>query len=251
MRDTDKDWNWIAAVAPYWGVLSDERFRGIDIAAEHHADFFDSGRQFVNDLIGFVHQHIDRDFRPDRALDFGCGVGRLLLPLAAIAREAVGIDIALQMLELAAQHARAAKLDNITLLRGDDHLSALEGRFDFINSMIVLQHIPPPRGYAILRRLLETLEIGGIFSLQLTYAKAGRFLPNEIARVDAYRRTGDTIETVTFEPDAPPQGTITMYDYDLNRVMLIIGQCAGQPLLTLPTDHDGHLGVHFIGKKAR
>jgi SAM-dependent methyltransferase len=251
MRDTDKDWNWIAAVAPYWGVLSDDRFRGIDIAAEHHGSFFDSGRRFVADTMGFIHRHIEADFRPDRSLDFGCGVGRLLLPLAALSRQAVGVDIAPQMLDLAAQHARAAKLDNVTLVQGDDELSAVEGPFNFVNSYIVLQHIPPARGYVIIDRLIDLLGFGGVFSLQLTYAKSGKFLAGETQHVSAYRRAGDIIESLSPPVGAPPQGTITMFDYDLNRVMIRLAAIAGQPLLALPTDHDGHFGVHLIGRKAR
>ena len=251
MRDTDKDWNWIAAVAPYWGVLSDERFRGIDIPHEHHASFFDSGRVFIGDVMGFVHRHIDAEFRPERALDFGCGVGRLLLPLAELSRQAVGVDVAPQMLELAAQHARAAKLQNVSLVRGDDALSEVAGTFDFINSFIVLQHIPPARGYRILERLMTLLDVGGVFSLQMCYAKSGRFLTHEVAGIGAYRRTGGIIEAISLDDAEPPQGTVTMFDYDLNRVMLILGRCAGQPLLTLPTEHDGHFGMHFIGRKAR
>jgi hypothetical protein len=99
--------------------------------------------------------------------------------------------------------------------------------------------------------MLDLLVVGGVFSLQMSFAKERRFFLHEKGHASYYRRTGSIIQDlVPFESEAP-EGTITMFDYDLNEVMLTIARVAGQPLLTLPTSHDGHIGTHFIGMKAR
>lgn len=49
----------------------------------------------------------------------------------------------------------------------------------------------------------------------------------------------------------PPEGTISMYDYDLNEVVARVGRVCGHPLITLPTNNEGHMGVHLIFQKAR
>ena len=83
MRDTDKDWTTIAETDPYWGVLSVEDFRGEELSDGARQTFFDSGKAFVENTFAFIRRHIDAGFAPARSLDFGCGVGRLLIPIAA------------------------------------------------------------------------------------------------------------------------------------------------------------------------
>ena len=38
-----------------------------------------------------IHQYIDPAFRAQKALDFGCGVGRLIVPLAKMVASALHI----------------------------------------------------------------------------------------------------------------------------------------------------------------
>lgn len=251
IRDTDRDWSKVAEENPYWGVLSEEQFRGTELSPEDTARFYASGQKFFDDLLGFVRHHIAPGFKVRRGLDFGCGVGRLLIPLARNAEAAVGVDVAPRMLELTTQNLRAAGITNATTVCGDDALSLVTGSFNFVNSYIVLQHIPPERGVRLVGQMLELLEIGGVFSLQMTYAKERRFFGHEQPHAMYYRRTERSIEDLVLVKNEAPEGTITMFDYDLNEVMLLITRIAGQPLLVLPTKHDGHIGAHFVGAKAR
>lgn len=251
IRDTDRDWSKVAEENPYWGVLSDDEFRGMDLSADSKARFYSSGATYFNDLLGFVRQHIAPDFSVHRGLDFGCGVGRLLIPLSRVAEEVVGVDIAPRMLELTTSNLAEAGITNASAVRGDDELSLVTGSFNFINSYIVLQHIPPERGIRLIRRMLQLLDIGGVFSLQMTYAKERRFFPHERAQASYYRRSGQNIQDMVLAETGPPEGTITMFDYDLNEVTLVLARVSGQPMLILPTNHDGHIGAHFIGMKAR
>jgi len=250
-RDTDKDWAIIASENPYWGVISVDLFRGADLKPEAREQFFRSGDEFVANTIGYVTRHLLPGFKITRALDFGCGVGRLLLPLARISQEVVGVDVAPRMLEIARQNLDAAGLSNVSLALGADALSRIEGEFDFINSYIVFQHIAPERGIPIMVNLLNKLRAGGVFSLQLTYAKERKFLAHEGAVASYYRRSGTIMHDLVPTGAELPEGTILMFDYDLNEVMLVVSRVAREPIMMVPTNHDGHIGVHLIGMKAQ
>jgi SAM-dependent methyltransferase len=251
IRDTNKDWSKIAEDNPYWGVLSEETFRGSKLSPKDKERFYASGRVFIDNLLSFTRKHIADDFKIRRGLDFGCGVGRLLIPIALNAEEAVGVDIAQKMVELAARNLEDAGISNATVVLGDDLLSSVKGQFNFVNSFIVLQHIPPERGMHLINHLLGILEIGGVFSLQLTYAKERKFFHHENNKAQYYRRAGNQIQDMIQTREEPPTGTITMYEYDLNEIILIATRISGEPLLLLPTNHDGHIGLHLIGMKAR
>jgi SAM-dependent methyltransferase len=50
-------------------------------------------------------------------LDIGCGIGRLLIPLAARVRSVTGIDVSAEMVKVARR--RSASYANVTVLKGD------------------------------------------------------------------------------------------------------------------------------------
>lgn len=249
-RDTDADWRRIADENPYWGVLSQERYRGATLTPDSFSDFMKSGEMYVQNLLDLIGRQYGHKFSPKRVLDFGCGVGRLLLPLATKCEQAVGVDIAPAMLRIAAHSAKAAGVSNVLFVEGDDRLSAVEGTFDLVNSLIVLQHIHPSRGYRLIGGLIDRLNIGGIGSLQLTYAKERRFFIHQQGRAKYFRRDGGTLIDLVDAAHGPAEGTITMFDYDLNQVFALISERAGGTVVVLPTRDDGHLGVHIIFKRA-
>lgn len=250
-RDTDRDWKRVAREDPFWGVLSQDEYRKGEMDDARLAQFMATGELFVDNLLALVRKHLAPGFAPKRAFDFGCGVGRLLIPLSRHVEQAVGADVAPAMLTLCARHAKKAGAENITLVQSDDALGGVEGSFDLVNTYIVLQHIPPSRGYRLIQALIDRLETGGVGSIQVTYAKSREYLVHEAPRALYYRRDGDTIVDLLEGDWSPPEGTINMYDYDLNEVMARIARHAGHPVVVLPTGDDGHLGTHFVFQKAR
>jgi len=73
-------------------------------------------------------------------LDVGCGVGRWSLRLAARGMTVTGVDHSECMAKRAAERAELARL-TCTFLRADANHLRLDGRFDLILSVTVLQHI--------------------------------------------------------------------------------------------------------------
>lgn len=169
---SDRDWQQWGEQDPYFAVLTDERLQRDRLTPEALAAFFQSGEAHVARVLGTIRQHLDPGFHPRRGLDFGCGVGRVLLPLAEAAEQMVGVDVSSAMLEEARKNADARHLANVELVRSDDGLSRVSGRFDLVHSHIVLQHIPVARGERLLRRLLELLEPGGVGAFHVPYRRS-------------------------------------------------------------------------------
>jgi SAM-dependent methyltransferase len=155
---------------PYFGVYNAERFRTGHLDERTRREFFETGEREIDAALAQVRARLDPAFAPARALDFGCGVGRLTLPLARRCGEAVGVDISAGMLAEARRNAAEAGLANVRWVESDPALSRVEGTFDFIYSVIVFHHIRPADGYALLRRLLALLRPGGVLSVQVLFA---------------------------------------------------------------------------------
>ena len=247
-RETDRDWETLAKTNPYFAVITDPKYDVGNLNPDVKEEFFRSGSRHVEGVLAIIRTHFERDFKPDLALDFGCGVGRILLPLASVSTKAVGVDVSETMLHLARQNARERVVENVELVRSNDDLSDVPAGYNFLNSVIVLQHIPPARGYTILAGLLQKLRSPGYFYLHLTFAKDRRFLHHAMSHVDVYR-TADSEVSILQESPAAGEGLISMYDYDLNKVFLILMQSGIDSMLTHFTDHSGCYGVVLCGRK--
>lgn len=163
MADSDDNWRLWGERDPYYGVLSDPRFRKGAIA-DNRELFFADGQSYVAHWLAELERCFGAVPR-GRALDFGCGVGRLTIPLSDHFEAVVGLDVSEGML---AEARRNSAGRNIQYLPSDDALSRLEGTFDCVTSVIVLQHIPVARGMALLSGLLARVRPGGGCIVQLS-----------------------------------------------------------------------------------
>ena len=233
-RDTDADWRELGASQPYWGVLSHPDFRTETITPEGIDAFYSSGKPYIDEIARHL-QAATAAGPSGRALDFGCGVGRLSEAMTDYASDVVGLDISPGMLALARTRGGKATYT--------DQMPA--GPFDWINSFIVLQHIPPERGEAIIADLLSRLAPGGAVSLQLTAWRDGRHQWPEPA---GWRKLFKA-QYLQRWASRLPLGQILMYDYDLSRVLRLLNQAGIDEMKLVSTDHDGHRGVIILGRK--
>lgn len=164
---TDKDWEKWGKTDPYFGILSSEKFRKNKLDGSLKEEFFASGHAHVEKVFRLINDNFKDEFKPRRALDFGCGVGRLTLPLAERAEHAVGIDVSQSMLAEASSNALSAGYNNIDFILSDDGLTKVRGEFDLIHSYIVLQHIPWSRGRIILQELADRVAPNGYLVVHL------------------------------------------------------------------------------------
>lgn len=164
---TDRDWEQWGAVDPYYGVFSREDFRSQAMTAEAKAEFFASGEEYIDRTMRNLSEAFGTGPNLGAALDFGCGVGRLLMPLARRFERATGVDVSPSMIAEARRNCAAAELQGVAFVASDDGLSRISGTFDLVHSYIVLQHIPWRRGRVILHALAERVAPDGCLAVQI------------------------------------------------------------------------------------
>jgi 2-polyprenyl-3-methyl-5-hydroxy-6-metoxy-1,4-benzoquinol methylase len=176
MRSSDKAWQYWGEKDPYFGVLTSEQFRKENLTNEAKKEFFSSGELHINSILDSINKHLDPNFSLQNAIDFGCGTGRLIIPLAKRCKEVVGIDISEQMLHEANKNCELESLNNAKFIISTDNLTNLEGKYNFIHSFIVFQHIPVFRGEKIIQTLVNHLSPSGVGVFHVTYdRKASKF----------------------------------------------------------------------------
>lgn len=160
--DNKSSWEQMGELDPLWAILSDpsKKFGKWDVD-----EFFRTG---VEEISGLMRRCAAIGFprRKERALDFGCGVGRLTQPLADHFDRVVGLDISEAMVRRARELNRHGERceyvvhDTSTLPFQDDS-------FDLIYTRIVLQHIPSVQVRAYVREFVRTLRPGGLVVMQV------------------------------------------------------------------------------------
>jgi SAM-dependent methyltransferase len=222
LKNTDKQWELWGKKDPYRGVLTQDKFNVKKLDSETLDDFYNSGAKHFEEVSKYIKEHLDRDFSPKKAIDFGCGVGRLIIPLSKLCEEVVGIDVSPSMLAKASDELKKRGIENCQLLKSDDDLSLLNGNFDFIHSHIVFQHIPVKRGEIIISKLLDHLEDGGIGVIQIPYynqtyftSRVYRWIASNIPYLYVFKRIFKQQDI-----SAPPP--VQMNCYDLSKLFSIL-----------------------------
>ena len=153
---TDQHWDEWGKKNPYRGVL------GVESSSMNQANveaaFFASGEAHIASVLDIITRHFGGMQSMSSALDFGCGVGRLVLPLSRRFEQVTGVDVSPTMIELARQ--RVGDDPRIDFVHS---LLAIEPsrRYDLVHSYIVMQHIRPKQGYPIISSLLDRVAPGG------------------------------------------------------------------------------------------
>ena len=118
MTNTDRAWEYFGRETPYYGVLTDPQFSPANIDSRAKEAFFTSGEDYVEMVLETVHHQLDSDWKPGRALDFGCGVGRLTLPLARRCESVVGVDVSESMLRGGQDERGVREVDECPVCEG-------------------------------------------------------------------------------------------------------------------------------------
>lgn len=247
-KSANKHWEALAKISPYYAVSIYDKFRARNLDERTFVDFFESGEEYISTLLDAIKEHLDADFQPVRCLDFGCGTGRLTVPLAQRFAEVIGVDVSETMLEEARRNFQKFGLDNGEFISSDDRLSKVEGKFDFINSYIVFQHLQRRRGELLLKRMIELLADGGIAALHFTYS-LNRGLIGELkywlhASVPLAHNLMNLAKGRKFNH---PYTLISRYN--LNNLCRIIQENGCEHLYVRFSNHDGLLGVTLVFQK--
>ena len=127
-------------------------------------EFFATGREQVDRSMTTLS---DLGIRPaGRALDFGCGIGRLTQALANQFDEVVGVDVAAPMIEQAKNYNRFGERCRYLVNATDDLRQFENASFDFVFSVIVLQHVGTALAMRYISEFVRVLRPGGVAMFQ-------------------------------------------------------------------------------------
>ncbi len=158
-----RSWNNLSREDPFWAILTDADKRG---GRWDVNEFFATGVE----IVGAELQNVRRFYpalRPGRALDFGCGIGRLTQALAAHFQHVTGVDIADAMLGMARQHNRNGERVQYVHNPHPDLRILGSDRFDFVLSLLTLQHMEPRYTRAYIAEFVRVCAPGGAILFQL------------------------------------------------------------------------------------
>ena len=129
----------MAELDPMWAVLSQPSYGGS--REEAVQSFFATGEGEISGAFD-VARALGRPERYGRALDFGCGLGRLSRALAKRFERCVGVDVSPRMLENARRLNGDVTNCEFVLNAQPDLRQFDDDSFDVVYSSIVLQHLP-------------------------------------------------------------------------------------------------------------
>lgn len=157
-----KHWDDMGQLDPCWAILSEPgtKFGGWDLH-----EFLATGGEEIEALM-IAGQELGLPEGRGRALDFGCGIGRLTRALGHYFTRVIGTDISESMLR---QASELDPIPNISFVaNSNDSLPFATCSFDLIYTAIVLQHVPQKN--AVRRYVAEfvrTLKIRGLLVMQI------------------------------------------------------------------------------------
>jgi len=244
MFETDDQWRSFGRCDPYYGVISDEKFRLESITPAAIDDFFRSGAAHVDETLRIVRERVDADFKIGCALDFGCGVGRVTIALAQHSVGVVGVDVSESMISEARAQCAARGVGNV-----DFAVNLPDGvLFNFVHSFIVFQHIPPSKGFPILSHMLQLLAPGGVGVLHFTY---GSRMPLLRRVLEGLKRWVPPVRMAVniLKGRHWRYPYMLMANYDLCELLEFFSACGITQYYTVRTDHGGYFGVILYFQK--
>ena len=234
--DEPHDWEIIAQRDPWFGVLSNPVFRAGAITPEHRRDFYASGEDDIAGVLTWFDQDVGARPTTGRALDIGCGVGRLTYAMAKIVPAIIGYDVAESMLAIAREQAPA---------NAEFSSSLPPGPFAWINSYIVFQHIPPTEGLRLIEDMLARSGPDCFLSLHITFWR-DHAQPQNNPLANARRKF---VRAASRRRDSDAAQLIRMHDYPMSEVMRRVTAAGFERVVMRHTNHAGHHGAWLISKR--
>ncbi len=169
-----EDWNARAREDAHYYVAFGRRKQSED-------EFFATAADVVRLLRAELKRLPRGNPRARRAIEIGCGPGRLLKPMSECFGEIHGVDISDEMIRLAQRNLRDVPHAHAHHAPHSDLRAFADDSFDFAYSYAVFQHIPSREiVWNYLREARRVLKVGGILRCQING------LPETAARYDTW-----------------------------------------------------------------
>ena len=163
LKDVQKTYEKYGKQDPLYAVLSrkDAKDNNWDVD-----EFFAAGRAEITEAMSHLSK-LGVSVNMGRAMDFGCGVGRLTQALCEQFEGAVGVDISYSMIESAEEHNKFGDRCRYVVNTTDDLAQLDDASFDFVYSNISLQHSPPEASSNYIAEFFRILRPGGVALFQI------------------------------------------------------------------------------------
>jgi ubiquinone/menaquinone biosynthesis C-methylase UbiE len=163
-------WNRFGQDDPLWAVLTWPEKKGGKWSPE---EFFEVGRRDVASLFSYLGS-LGVKLTFQRALDFGCGAGRLTGALAEHFQEVHGVDISPSMVETARKLNRYPDRGFFHVNVSDDLRIFDDHTFDFVLTLITLQHVPRKYALGYVAEFVRVLKPSGVLVFQVLDSRKGQ-----------------------------------------------------------------------------
>ncbi len=166
---------------------------------QDEAEFFATATQVINGLESELRRVPIEQRGEWKALEIGCGPGRLMRPMSRYFVEIHGVDVSDEMIALAREKLRDIPNAHPHATDGASLAQFADESFDFVYSYAVFQHIPNREVvFQYLREIRRVLKVGGLTRLQFNGLPRGAsdsFNTWSGARFSA----GELLEFATFQ----------------------------------------------------
>jgi len=148
-----------------------------DRRADHNAKFWIATEAYENDevfsrsgehdasrILEGLESYIQRSWR---VLEIGCGIGRLLRPMASRFEYVYGVDVSRKMISRSKEWLKG--IDNVETFENNGIDLGFFDRdsFDFVFSYITFQHMPKEAFYSYLPEINRVLKINALLRFQI------------------------------------------------------------------------------------
>jgi SAM-dependent methyltransferase len=182
IQESHQNWTELGKTDPMWVVLTFPDKKG---GKWTEAEFFQNGREEIGAMMEKLRENGVLTQR-GKALDFGCGLGRLSQALAGFFSSVDGVDISASMIEQARELNRSPDVVRYHLNLTADLTAFASQSYDFVCSSICLQHIPTQYQLRYIAEFMRLLRTGGVAHFQTIHARGWRAaLPGWL--VESYR----------------------------------------------------------------
>jgi ubiquinone/menaquinone biosynthesis C-methylase UbiE len=153
-----QNWNRFGKTDPLWAILTDPSKR-------HNkwdpVEFFRTGQVEISAAMERLRKLGLHPQTHGRALDFGCGAGRLTQALSDHFQTTVGVDIAESMIAQARKFNQHGPQCTYLVNDTSDLKQFASESFDFVYSHIVLQHMRPEYSTVYIAEFMRVLKSDG------------------------------------------------------------------------------------------
>lgn len=225
---TDRVWSAYGVEEPYFSVMTNERYKKNDISAAEIEEFYSTGADTYAFILSVLRNN-GKTIQPEATiLDFGCGLARVGIHFAKNFDRYIGVDISKPHLQQAESRFISLNVKNGEFV-GLPTFMKMRSVADFVFSVIVLQHNPPPVIGRLIERMCVALRPKGYLFFQV---------PTALTR---YRfRIGEYLDNLA------SSGVMEMHAFPQKEIFRILEDNNCRPIHVFERDMIGPIGESTI-----